>query len=112
SDVSGSPPLIESSRSADVQKQAATAATLKSQGPSTTSNASFAEDKAAGQSKLGVKMRPGKTAMARNLYAIDYLASHPNTTPADFKKVWDSLESATREKYIKASLEKKQVGNR
>jgi hypothetical protein len=34
-------------------------------GPSTTSNASFAEDKAAGQSKLGVKMRPGKTATAR-----------------------------------------------
>jgi hypothetical protein len=28
---------------------------------------------------------------------IDYLASHPNTTPVDFKKVWDLLESATRE---------------
>ena len=31
----------------------------------------------------------------RNLFAIDYLKEHPDTTTAEFKKVFDNLDDVT-----------------
>ena len=31
----------------------------------------------------------------RNLFAIDYLKEHPDTTTAEFKKVFDNLDNVT-----------------
>jgi hypothetical protein len=36
----------------------------------------------------------------RNLFAIDYLKDHPDTTSADFKKVFDSIDEATRKVFV------------
>ena len=32
----------------------------------------------------------------RNLFAIDYLKDHPDTTSSEFKKVFDSIDEVTR----------------
>jgi len=44
-------------------------------------------------------MRPTKTKMARNLFAIDYMREHPKTTTGEFALVYDALNEATKEKY-------------
>lgn len=59
------------------------------------------------KSKKGKPMEPSKALTARNLFAIDYLGDHPNTTSAEFKKVFDALDETTRKKYNALAKQKK-----
>jgi hypothetical protein len=36
----------------------------------------------------------------RNLYAIDYIKDHPDTTTAEFKAVFDNLDDATKKVFF------------
>jgi hypothetical protein len=44
---------------------------------------------------------PSSHDEVRNLFAIDYLKEHPDTTTAEFKKVFDNLDDVTCKGRIK-----------
>ncbi|KAF8522463.1 hypothetical protein BU17DRAFT_64389 [Hysterangium stoloniferum] len=51
------------------------------------------------ESKKGKVMEPSKAITAHNLYALNYLKEHPDTSTAEFKKVFNNLDKETR-KYV------------
>ncbi|EDR00491.1 uncharacterized protein LACBIDRAFT_334098 [Laccaria bicolor S238N-H82] len=57
--------------------------------------------------KRGKAMEPSKAITSQNLFAIDYLQEHPDTTKAKFKKVFDALDDTTKQKYDALAKQKK-----
>ncbi|KAH9991069.1 hypothetical protein BJV77DRAFT_1009806 [Russula vinacea] len=80
---------------------------------STTAQASAVPSRKPSESKKATKqmtkMRPNKSTTPRNLYAIFYMAEHPNATTAEFAAAYNDLDEATILEYKEKSKNLKSV---